>query len=53
MALSAAMDSSSLEDFGDQGNWGTVVSVATSAVGGGIHGYECANSIQSLMNIRK
>ena len=38
-ALSAASTSSSVEDFNDQGNWGTVVDTAVGAFTGGSGGY--------------
>ena len=38
-AVSAAMNSSSLDDFADQGDWGTVAVTAGSAAFSGLYGY--------------
>ena len=44
MALNAAMNTSSLEEFAEAGNWGTVVSTVLGGMSGGAYGYNAYNS---------
>jgi len=46
-ALGAAMNSSSVSEFNDQGSWWTVAGVATSGVVGGYSGYNSGTSSSS------
>ena len=48
-AVTAASNSSSVDDFMDQGNWATVAYVATSAGTGGAYGYDLSKSTQSIV----
>ena len=49
VALDAALNSSSIDEFRDKGNWGTVAAVATGGVAGAYIGYVNAkNNIPSI-----
>ena len=43
-ALAATLDSDSIEEFNDHGNWGTVAATGLAAITGGVHGYDMARS---------
>ena len=43
-ALVAITNSTSVEDFNEQSNWGTVTGTALGAVTGGLYGYDMANA---------
>ena len=44
LAVSAAANSSSVNDFNEQGNWGTVLTTAVGATAGAYDGYRRSNS---------